>query len=189
MDVYSYSGASPAADGTVITCQEADPPTDPEDPPHEFQFTAVNLAESEVSAGYGGGYLNLKRAGGPYLGEPCTGSGPISGMIEIETFHTGGILGGTVENLAFVGDVISILDPNNPNPATATCGYNNDQLKTIAAHAGLADVNAKYLMIICGGATHSPTSDKACMRNAESYLVWVLYTTDDASLCPDDGCP
>jgi hypothetical protein len=189
MDVYTYSGSSPAANGTVTTCQEADFDGDT-DPPFDFQFKAVNLAVTEASAGYGGGCLNLKGGGGPYLGSPCTGNGPITGTIEIETFHTGcSIRGGTIDNLDFDGDVINIVDPNNPDPATSTCGYTNAELKTIAAHAHVADVNAKYLMILCGGVTHSPTSDKACMRNAQSYLVWVLYTTDDAAACPDDGCP
>lgn len=189
MDVYTYSGVSALANGTVRTCQEADPEGDT-DPPFDFQFLSANLAESEVSAGYGGGCLRLKRDGGPYMGTPCTGSGPISGTIEVETFHTNcNLLGGTVDNIIFSGDVIDITDPNNPAPATSSCGYGSDDLKTIAAHAAEADVNAKHLMIICGDATHSPTSDKPCVRNAESHLMWVLYTTDDASQCPDDGCP
>lgn len=83
MDAYTYSGTSALAPGTVTTCQEADPEGDT-DPPYDFQFTTANLAESEVSAGYGGGCLRLKRVGGPYLGTPCTGNGPISGMKEAQ---------------------------------------------------------------------------------------------------------
>lgn len=193
MDAYQYSGSYFgslwSATGRVFTCQEADPPGDT-DPDTDFEFKIADMAVSEVTAGYGGGCLNLKRYSGPYLASPCTGSGPVSGTFDLETFHTGcNILGGTIDNIDIQGDIIDITDPNNPNPATATCGYGSDDLKTIAANAVAVNGLAKHLMIICGDTTHSPTSQKACMRNAYSYLAWVLYTTDDASECPDNDCP
>ena len=187
-DGYTYGGSSQLASGTLVTCQEADPSGDI-DPPTDFQFKAADISGSEAIPGIGGGCVELSSAGGPYLGTPCTGSGTISATFSVETFMIGcTISGGTMDNVILTGDVIDITDPNNPAPATATCGYDSDEVKVIAGHALEADANAKHLMIICGDTTMPADSTIACMRNAQVHISWVLYTTDDASVCPEDGC-
>jgi len=186
-DTYTYGGSSQTSSGTLTTCQEADPVGDT-DPPTDFEFTAVELAGSEAIPGIGEGCSRLK-SGGPYLASPCTGNGSISGSFDVETFILGcTVPGGTIDNQSLSGDIIDITDPNNPDPATASCGYTNDELKTIAGHAVEADANAKHLMIICGGATLPDTATTACTQKAITYLVWVFYTADDASQCPDNDC-
>ncbi len=188
-DGHSYAGPSEFAPGTVVTCQEADPSGDAEDPPTEFEITAVDMGGNGPLPGFGGGCLELSPTGGPFLGTPCTGSGPISATFDVVTKALNcAVPSGTLEGVSVTGDIIDITDPDNPVPAEATCGYSNAQLKVIAGHAKEADPDAKHLMIICGGMTYPDTVDVPCMKNAVAYLAWVLYTTDDASACPDDGC-
>jgi hypothetical protein len=186
MDAFIYVGSSQLSTGTLTTCHEADPVGD-EDPPTDFQFTSIDIVG--VLQGFGAACVHLKSPGGPYLGTPCTGNGPISGSIDVQTFSLGcTVLAGTIDNISIAGDVIDITDPNNPDPATASCGYGSDDLKTIAANAVDVDANAKHLMIICGDATHPDSVDVPCVRNAQFHLVYVLYTTADASECPDSDC-
>jgi hypothetical protein len=159
------------------------------DPPTDFEFKVIDMAASEAIPGIGGGCVELSSAGGPYPGTPCTGSGTISGTISIETFILGcTVSGGTMDNISLTGDVIDITDPDNPSPSTATCGYDSAEVKVIAGHAVEADANAKHLMIFCGDTTLPGDAAIPCARNAQAHMSWVLYTTDDASACPDNDC-
>jgi hypothetical protein len=187
-DSYTYGGSSQFASGTVTTCQEADPVGDT-DPPTDFEFKVFDMSAGEALPGIGSGCVALSSAGGPYLGTPCTGSGTFSGTISIETFLLGCTMsGGMVDNISLAGDIIDITDPDNPAPATSSCGYDSAEVKVIAGHAVEADANAKYLMIFCGDTTVPADSAIPCTRNAQAHMSWVLYTTDDASACPDNGC-
>jgi hypothetical protein len=189
-DGYTYAGPSAevGAAGTLTTCQEADPEGD-EDPPTEFQFKAADWAANGPSPGFGTSCLRLPSTGGPFLGTPCTGSGPISGSLDTEALALDCKLPtGVIADLSVTGDIIDITDPDNPAPSTSSCGYNSDELKVIAGHAVEADANAKHLMIICGDTIMPDTTAIPCAKNAIANLVWVLYTTDDATQCPDDGC-
>jgi hypothetical protein len=188
-DTYTYAGSSQASAGIVTTCQEAGPEGDV-DPPTDFQFIAFDMAGNGPLPGFGGSCLRLPSTGGPFLGSPCRGSGPISGSFDTEAM----ILdckfpGGVMQDISVTGDIIDITDPGNPVPPEATCGYNSDELKVIAGHAVEADGNARHLMILCGDTTLPATTEIPCSKNAIANLVWVLYTTDDAYQCPEDDCP
>lgn len=188
-DSYAYAGPfQELSAGTVTTCQEADPAGD-EDPPTDFQFVAIDMAGPGPAPGFGTSCLRLPSTGGPFLGSPCTGSGAISGSIATEAMVLGcRFPGGMIQDISMTGDIIDITNPDSPTPSTSSCGYNNDQLKVIAGHALDADENAKHLMILCGETTFPATTDVPCSKNAIANVVWVLYTTDDANQCPDDGC-
>ena len=192
LDTYTYAGSAQNASGTLTTCQEADPPGDT-DPPTEFEIKAVEFAGSEPLPGFaalGDACMRLRSIGAPYLGSPCTGSGPISATVDVETFIANcTIPAGSIDNIRLTGDIIDITNPNSPSPSTSTCGYTNSELVTIANQAIAADPNAKHLMIVCGETTFPPTSEVPCMRGGIAYVVWLLYTADDASQCPDNGCP
>ena len=188
-DAYTYAGSSDDSAGTVTTCQETDPEGD-EDPPTEFQVTAVDLAGNGPIPGFGAGCLQLAATGGPFLGTPCTGSGSISATFDVDAKVLNCMVpGGSMKDISVTGDIIDITDPDNPVPSEASCGYGNAELKVIAGHALEADENAKHLMIVCGDTTYPPDADVPCMKNAVAHLVWVLYTADDASNCADDTCP
>jgi hypothetical protein len=189
-DGYTYAGPLPGvSSGKVVTCQEADPAGD-EDPPTEFEFVSADMAANGPVPGFGTSCLELASTGGPFLATPCTGSGAISGSLDTAAKVLNCTSpGGKIEDISITGDIIDITDPENPAPSEATCGYDDDELKVIAGHAAQADANAKHLMIICGNATFPAESDVPCMKNGLANLVWVLYTTDDASQCPEEGCP
>jgi hypothetical protein len=149
----------------------------------------IDFAGSEAIPGMGSGCLVSASSGRPFLGGPCTSSGQITGRYGAEVKLLGCTFsGGPIENIDFVGDIIDITDPYSPSPATATCGYNDIQLMTLADHALEADPEAKYLMVICGDTTISYDSPISCLGGAKAHLVWVLYTTQDASQCPDNDC-
>jgi hypothetical protein len=160
-------------------CQEYDGAADPDpsdaDGQTEFAIYGFQTYFTEPFLGVYATTLNLEwDAPQPFLGSPC-GVGPVSGSFNVyvtETFA-----------MPFSGDVIDM-----DNPAAASCGYTLDDVNALVSTARSVNSEAEYLMVLCGSATIPTDSELPCMAGGTLDFVFVLYTTEDASQCPDNAC-
>lgn len=168
---------------TMDTCQEYDGPEDPNPldsgAQTEFQILDFVTNLTEPVFGTGSGMLQLSDVTTGSIGGPCGLGATISGSFDvyITAFYPAMI------PMPYTGDVIDMDDP-----IAASCGYTVSDLNTMIANVRSVEPGAEYLMILCGSSTIPNDHLAPCMAGASFDFVFVVYTTDDATQCPDDGC-
>jgi len=187
-DAFTYLGTEgvwPDDEAQMFVCQEYDGPQDP-DPSDtggqtEFMISSLEVHITDPFLGMSGGGLSLSYYDTPehFLGGPCGVSATVSGSFDAYVW------GAYPDAFAmpFSGDVIDM-----DNPTAASCGYGLSDINTMITNARASYPEAEYLMILCGTATIPTDSTLTCLAGGALDFVFVLFTTDDASQCPDNGC-
>lgn len=182
-DSFTYFGPKyMPPSSTMITCQEYDGPEDPNPLDSggqtEFQIFDFYINLTELAPGTGSGMLHLSNIMTDFIGGPC-GLGPISGSFDvyIASFDPFMI------PMPFTGDVIDMDDPS-----ASSCGYTVSDLNTMIANARSIEPSAEHLMIVCGSSTIPNDNLAPCMAGASFDFVFVVYTANDVTQCPDNGC-